>query len=289
MKASEEAAPLDPPTPARSGRQPPQPHRMPRPRLSRRPISRPQAIDFARLSLTELRVMSAAGREIRECYRVLAKTGDNIVGEVLRDQGVFREWDHYPHDDAYDAVTHAQFYYHAHPAGQRAWTEHGHFHTFLRPRGMPPGVRPADVPPPADPPDPAPDQACADNAALSHMVAISMTPLGLPVRLFTTNRWVTGETWYRAADVGAMLDHFVIDHTRPSWALNRWISAMFRLFKPQIIALLHARDRTIAAWRPKAGASLSVYDDRRLEVTSVLAIDIDRQIDQVEAALARIG
>src|SRR5258708_7682292 len=82
------------------------------PSAARRRIARPAAIDFCTLSLTELRIMSEAGREIRECYRALAKTGDNIVGEVLRDQGIFREWDHYPHNEVYDAVTHAQFYYH---------------------------------------------------------------------------------------------------------------------------------------------------------------------------------
>src|SRR5262249_29953001 len=110
---------------------------------ARHRIARPAAIDFTTLSVTELRAMSAAGREIRECYRVLTKTGDNIVGEVLRDQSVFREWDHYPRDDVHDALTHAQFYYHAHPANQRAWEEHGHFLTFLRPRGMPRSVKPA--------------------------------------------------------------------------------------------------------------------------------------------------
>ena len=39
--------------------------------------------------------------------------------------------------DVYDAETHAQFFYHAHPAEQRRSGEHGHFHCFLRPRGMP--------------------------------------------------------------------------------------------------------------------------------------------------------
>jgi len=254
-------------------------------------IVRPAAVDFTSLSITELRAMSAAASEVRECYRVLTKTGDNVVGEVLRDQGVFREWDHYPRDDIYDALTHAQFYYHAHPANQRAWDEHGHFHTFLRTRGMPRSVKPAGVPPPLDPVAPALDKrpVSADNTALSHLVAISMNAAGLPIRLFTTNRWVTGETWYAAADVCAMLDYFAIDHTHPSWALNRWISAMFRLFKPQMLELVRARDRTIAAWRSRAGAKVSAYDDRLLEVTSMLAIDIDRQIARIEAALTRLG
>jgi hypothetical protein len=229
--------------------------------------------------------MAAAGREIHECYRVLAKTGDNIVGEALRDQDTFYEWTHYPRDDVYDDVTHAQFYYHAHPAGERAWAEHGHFHAFLRPRGMPSGVRPADVPPPSEPADPATPEA--DNAALSHLVAISMNPAGLPIRLFTTNRWVTGETWYAAADVCAMLDRFLIDHTRPSWALNRWISAMFRLFRPQMIALVHARDRAVAQWQRQSDAAPVIYDDRSRDVASTIEIDVDEQIARVAAELAR--
>src|SRR3546814_10011495 len=91
---------------------------------------------------------------------------------------------------------------------------------------MPPGIRPARVPGFVAPED-------ADDA-LSHLVAIAMTPGGLPFRLFTVNRWVTGEVWYRADDVIRLLDVFKIDHAQPSWPLNRWISAMIVLFKPQI-------------------------------------------------------
>ena len=46
---------------------------------------------------------------------------------------------------------------------------------------------------------------------ISHLVAISMDKWGLPIGLFTTNRWVTAENWYEAADVVAMLDCFDID------------------------------------------------------------------------------
>ncbi len=51
--------------------------------------------------------------------RVVAKTGGNIVGEALRGQGTFYEWNHYPKGDVYDSETHPQYYYHAHAAGQR--------------------------------------------------------------------------------------------------------------------------------------------------------------------------
>ena len=72
-----------------------------------------------------LEPMLAAGDEILECYRVLAKTGDNIVGELLRHQGTFYEWNHYPKGDIFDHATHSQYFYHAHVKGQRKG-EHGH-------------------------------------------------------------------------------------------------------------------------------------------------------------------
>ena len=93
----------------------------------------------ARLSPARLENMRRAGAEIRECYRVLGKGGLNVVGEMLRGQGEFVEYEHYPRDDAFDADSQAQYYYHAH---RDATGEHGHFHTFLRAPGMPAGMAP---------------------------------------------------------------------------------------------------------------------------------------------------
>ncbi|MDA0656511.1 MAG: hypothetical protein O2912_08915, partial [Proteobacteria bacterium] len=73
--------------------------------------------------------MHEAGGLVIECYRVLAKTEDNIVGEILKTEENFYEWDHYPDGDIYDGESHSQFYYHAHVAGGRPGG-HGHFHTF---------------------------------------------------------------------------------------------------------------------------------------------------------------
>lgn len=243
--------------------------------LTRIELPQPGAVDLAVLSRDRLEGMAAAGREVLECHRVLAKTNHNIVGEVLRDQGTFYEWNHYPEGDIYDHVTHSQFYYHAHPQELRGG-EHGHFHTFLRPLGMPRGVRPAPVPGLVLPE--------GENDALSHLIAISMDPRGIPIRLFTTNRWVTGEVWYAADDVRAMLDGFAIDLAHPSWPVNRWIGAMVRLFRPQIAALLDARDAAVAAWGA-AHPGRDVYEDRDLEITSAMDIDVDVQIAAIAAAL----
>ena len=217
--------------------------------------------------------MAAAGEEILDCYRVLSKAGANVVGEVLKGQGKFYEWNHYPKGDVFDAETHSQYYYHAHRGNEN---EHGHFHTFLRQPGMPPDVEPV----PYDGAETWPEGA----DALSHLIAISMDGHGYPTRLFTTNRWVTGEAWYRAEDVCAMLDGFVIDLAYPSWPTNRWLGAMFRLFHPQIVALIEARDSTVAKWREQH-PERDVFEDRELEITSVLELSVEQQIERVRGAL----
>ena len=98
---------------------------------------------FSTLSTNNLHKMNLAGEQILECYRVLAKPKANIVGEVIKGQSEFFEWDHHPKGDVYDNETHSQYYYHAHPPEPRLaiyGAEHGHFHTFVRPKGMPKAV-----------------------------------------------------------------------------------------------------------------------------------------------------
>ncbi len=233
--------------------------------------------DFGRLTLARLRAMAAAGEEVRECARVLAKTGDNPVRELLRGGGRAIAWRHYPKGDVYDPATGSQFYYHAHPvSGGGAGV--GHVHAFMRPSGMKPSCRPAplhDFVPPKD-----------RNEALSHLIAISLDRRGVPDALFTTNRWVTGEVWYRARDVVAMLAGFEIDLAHPSWPANRWVTAMLRLFRPQIAALVVGRDAAMARWR-RRHPTRNAYEDRELEVVTRLAISVDAQTAKIRRALAR--
>ncbi len=217
--------------------------------------------------------MADAGTKIIECYRVLRKGGLNIVGEVLRDQGEFYEFEHYPKDDVFDDETHSQYYYHAHrtEAG-----EHGHFHLFIRQPGMPKEMTP--VPYSGDEEWPAGDQA------LSHLVAVSMDSYGFPTGLFTTNRWVTGETWYLAEDIIAMLDLFRIDHAFPSWPVNIWMSNLLILFRPQVEWLLRERDLVLERWQAEHSA-VDAYEDRTLDIASYLPINVEEQIKAVLAAM----
>ncbi len=225
------------------------------------------------LSLAELSRMADAGVKVVDCIRDLHASGTNLVNEVLRGSADFTEWDHYPSNDVQDPKSHAQYYFHAHSQDDRDAPDFGHFHTFMRPKGMPGGVSPAAVPGYVFP--------AGENDALSHLVAISMSPTGMPERLFTTNRWVTGEVWYKAADVIAMLNRFRIDIEKPSRPLNQWLTAMFVLFRPQIEHLLIERDRAIERWRLQH-PNTDVFEDRILEIASAMEISLYDHIEQLD-------
>ena len=250
-------------------------------------------LDHARLSRAELEAMAEAGRVLGACQAAPGESGTGILGEALAG-GAIESWRHYPAGDAYDPATHAQYFYHAHAPGEHA--EHGHFHTFLRARGMPTGVRPLVLPelaiagsPDAPAANPSAPQAHEDGEPWCHLVAIAMNATGRPVRLFTTNRWVTGETWYRAADVAAMLDRFALGKGGTSLRLDRWVTAMIALFRPQIAELVEARDEAVMGWRWRRRGKVHVFEDRRLEITSALDIDVEAQRRAIEGALRAVA
>jgi hypothetical protein len=243
------------------------------PGTASRPDATTRVDDLPRQTLA---AMLAAGREVLEWRRILAKTGDNVVGLALRNEGPFHVLDHYPKGDVFDPESHAQWYYHAHDKKDRPG-EHGHFHTFMRGGGMPAGIAPARLP--------DVESKSAPNDLVCHLVAISMGRSGWPIGLFTTNRWVTGETWYAAKDVAAMLDGFDMQVDKPSWSVNRWLTGMLRLFRPQIEVLLQQRDERIREWQA-ANPGVNAHEDRRLEVTSQLPIDVEAEVRALERRLA---
>lgn len=206
---------------------------------------------------------------------VLGRSGDNVVTEVLRGVETFYQWQHYPEGDAQDTSTGAQYYYHAHPPGERSEEEHGHFHLFVRPAqaGIP--VTPLPLPDFQAPEDPR-DLIC-------HLVAVSVDQQGRLRELFTTNRWVTGENWYKAQDVIQLLSAFSLTHAQPSWPVNQWLQAVVEAFAPEIAALLQQRDSRILAWEDEHEGN--VFEDRRLEVASSLRVDLDQRVLDLRESL----
>lgn len=262
-------------------------------------------VDFARLSRAELEALAVCRGELLACRDALAAARSSVLAEALQGAATVYAWQHYPPADIYDPGTHAQYFYHAHPPSERggagpAGAEHGHFHVFLRARGMPPGVRPLVMPELAIPDNPAAPKAPlmpsapqnaegGDADPWSHLVAISMDAASRPLRFFTTNRWVTDETWYPALDVAAMLDRFALGPVPPSPLLNRWVVALLGLYRPQLAELFARRDAAVMDWRRRRRPKVHVFEDRRLEITSTLNIDIDSQIEMIDAALRRVA
>ncbi len=224
----------------------------------------------ATLSPREREVMLCAGLKIQECYRVLSKVGLNVVGEILRSQGTFTEMEHYPQEDVFDHHTYSQYYYHAHHLETQ---EHGHFHCFMRAGGMPVNTTPLVYPL-------ASESWPQGDEAIAHLVGIAMDAWGYPIGLFTTNRWVTGETGYPAETVIRMLPNFAIDHAWPSWPVNRWITAMLCLFRHHITALLLHRDEIVNSWQ-ESHPGKDVLEDRQLEITGYLPISVEEWLEML--------
>jgi len=241
---------------------------------------------------------AAAAAALRECREALAARGSTVIREatgagaaglVADIAADMVDWRHYPEGEVYDPSSHAQYFYHRHPgpAEKRPThlAEHGHFHLFLRGEGMPAGITPLLAPDLAVANAPALRQSAplklGQSDEVCHLVALAVDPTGKPLRLFTTNRWVTGETWYRANDVIRMLERFRVQSEPPSALLNRWIGALVSLFQPEIATLLRDRDQAILEqrWRWRG----NVLEDPRLEITSSIEIDLDARLARVEA------
>jgi len=230
-----------------------------------------------------------AAATLRECRAALAARSSTVIGEVKgAGPAEMVDWQHYPEGEVYDPASHAQYFYHRHSGPSRRRpaqpAEHGHFHLFLRGEGVPPGITPLLAPELAVANAPAPRQSAplklGSRDEVCHLVALAVDGRGEPLRFFTTNRWVTGETWYRADDVIRMLDRFRLRSERPSALLNRWISALVHLFQPEIATLLRERDHAILEqrWRWRG----NVLEDPRLEITSSIEIDLDARLAGVE-------
>ncbi len=226
-------------------------------------------------SEAQIDAMRDAAVIVVETAEALAEKGANAVSEVLKGGDEFAEWSHYPAGDVLDKATGAQYYYHSHNG---AADEHGHFHTFLRTKGIPEGINPV---PHAG--SDAKDWPSGDET-ITHLVAISMDHHGLPTHLFTTNRWVTAETVYSAEHAPALLDNFVIaDDVGSRPETNRWITGMVALFRPQIEQLLVLRDEALAARATQiASKDRDVYEDHGVEITSICEISIYDQLDWLE-------
>ena len=81
-----------------------------------------------------------------------------------------------------------------------------------------------------------------------------------------------------------MMDSFEIDLVPPSWPVNIWLTAMIRLFKPQIIQLIEQCVEAIEQCQ-NDHLGKDVFEDRGLEINSEMAISVEDQFIAINKLL----
>jgi hypothetical protein len=189
----------------------------------------------------------------------LASAGAPLMRRVVPSDEDYRVWDHYPADDAIDAARGTRWFYHAHAPKPEWPAEHGHFHLFFDRRHF--SARRAI----ARPPEPK-----RDAPKLVHVIALSIDQRGLPVRVFTVNRWATDEWMYPAGEIVDRLPGFVLSTEGGDALVDRWLSAAVGAFAPEIREALIERDRAIA------GRTADFFEARDQEMLSCVEVDLER-------------
>lgn len=203
--------------------------------------------------------------------KMMANPGNNILHYVLEHNTRYEKMSHYPREDRIDRSTGAQYFYHCHREDHTT-TEHGHFHCFLRYKYIPKRIKPAKL---------TDWDRYIDNP-MTHLVAIGMNQCGAPIRLFTVNRWVSGDIWYDAAHAAYFVKRFKMTLTDSAYwnILDQWVEGMLHLFAPQIQWLHQERDRVIQEHQRQYPDENS-YLNEKVDELSSLSIDLKQQIEWI--------
>ena len=192
-----------------------------------------------------------AAQEIASIQTRYAKKGVTLSEVALCGAKEFIEWNHYPANDLVGEVSGYEFYYHAHSADEMVDGEHGHFHLFKR---------------------------CGHD--FHHLIGIALNQQGLPVRLFTTNQWVTGEKFVSAQSVIAELREFDMAIKGRMGPIARWISSLTKLFFIEMEMLIINRDLKIAQLENELGDREMALESKNHHVLTECKIDLLDRLSQ---------
>ncbi|MFO7629897.1 MAG: hypothetical protein R6W06_10370 [Prochlorococcaceae cyanobacterium] len=188
----------------------------------------------------------AGCRSLRHWLKLNQRHGSLV--RACTGDGVVLAENHYPEDDWRDPLSGGQAYYHCHRPG----AEHGHLHLFM----------------PAEP-----------GAELTHLLGIGLDPRGLPLSLFTVNRWVASDAWLPAAPSLALVRRFSLVASDADPRFSSWLEQFLRFYAPVIETLLLERDRALAA---KDDSLEQALENRHLEIPSQVVIDWGADLDDVQ-------
>lgn len=220
------------------------------------PSGRRHTVELLRqLTPQERSELYARGQQAVAATQAMLQRGKTVIAELIGPAD-FIEWEHYPRRDA-KTRSGALFYYHAHAARQRMPAEHGHFHVFA----------------------PNPRGDCAPDRRYTHLIGLSVDQHGMPLRVFTTNLWVTAECWEDAEHVCTLARQTTLKDAKPH-KVGQWLDAVLGFFRPQIELVTHLRDARIKALQDRGRNRL--FEDRRTHILSQCRIDFSTQVLALE-------
>ena len=192
-----------------------------------------------------------AAQELADIQMRYAETGRTLNEAALCGAREFLEWQHYPNNDLIDEKTGYEFYYHAHSAQEMPPGEHGHFHVIKR-----------------------------NEDSFHHLIGIALDQKGLVVRLFTTNQWVTGEEMADASQILKSVKEFEMTVMGRMAPISRWISALLRLFYPEIEGLVLERDKKIHQLIKSMGSRDLALNSKSHHVLTECRIDLISRLSE---------
>lgn len=142
----------------------------------------------------------------------------------------------YPEGTAEDPASGQSWFYHASHSPRSEATdpvdEHGHFHTFVNSSAIDPQATPIA----------APRGRRKRDDCVTHLVGLSIGMNGLPLRLFALARRTSDEMMFSGEVLMPHLRSFWRRDAAPHALTGRWLSAVLRLFEPEVTWLLAQRD-----------------------------------------------
>ena len=201
-----------------------------------------------------------------EALSALESRGQNLV-TALVGENAFVEQQHYPEDEIFDPVSHAQYFLHAH----RGHGESAHIHCFLRAEAFAGRYRPRF-------------SFGEEPGGITHVAAVALDGNGRPSGFFTTNLWVTEDDWYGADVLADSLDHLSWSHAPGPQEVNAALTALFVMYRPVLQDLLCRRDRRLddVSSRPYGSPELT---DETVDILSRTDIDLAQALAQMRSEI----
>ena len=121
---------------------------------------------------------------------------------------------------------------------------------------------------------------------MTHLIAISLDGRGLPIGLFSVNRWVSEDRWLPAAGTLRLLDGISLSGASCNPHLGGWLLHFLQFYRPTTERLLSLRDQHLSQVATSRSEALEA---RELEIPSHCLIDWAADLAGAEANLLSVG